>query len=323
MRTAAGGWGRVAAIGVGTALLLLAAFLLTEVAMGRLPPRSTDHATDIRIAVIHCFLVGYGVAAHFGVLRSAERSRLHLRLAYPRDIIPDRAPPGRRALILSGGAGLLVAILAPYLTTTFPWVISLWIPEIYWHRILGLAFGWLLGWFSFTLVRESVHVSRVTEQIASIGVFDHERLAPVVRQGLSNALLSVGLLAVGSLFLLDRDQLPVVLAALGFVTPVAVLGLMLPVVGAHRRLRTARRTELEWSMQAIQGARASLREGDDDGSVGRLGGVSAYHRLVRDTSEWPFTGLTFARVVLYLLIPLASWAGGVALEGFVEGLVAR
>jgi len=42
--------------------------------------------------------------------------------------------------------------------------------------------------------------------------------------------------------------------------------------------------------------------------------MAAYRTLVADVSEWPFSGSTYVRLVLYALIPLASWGLGVIAE---------
>jgi hypothetical protein len=49
-----------------------------------------------------------------------------------------------------------------------------------------------------------------------------------------------------------------------------------------------------------------------------MGDLEAYRRLIEDVPEWPFQSSTIVKVVLYLLIPIASWFGGMLIEGMVE-----
>ena len=47
----------------------------------------------------------------------------------------------------------------------------------------------------------------------------------------------------------------------------------------------------------------------------------AYRNLVSSVSEWPFTSSNYARILLYALIPAASWGLGLVAEQFVEQLL--
>ncbi|MCD4843401.1 MAG: hypothetical protein K8R25_02835 [Methanosarcinales archaeon] len=49
--------------------------------------------------------------------------------------------------------------------------------------------------------------------------------------------------------------------------------------------------------------------------------MEAYLRLIEDVPEWPFQSSILVRVVLYLLIPIASWFGGLLIEGMLLGLI--
>jgi hypothetical protein len=46
--------------------------------------------------------------------------------------------------------------------------------------------------------------------------------------------------------------------------------------------------------------------------------MEAYLRLIEGVPEWPFQTSTIVRVILYSLIPIASWFGGLLIEGMFE-----
>jgi hypothetical protein len=43
--------------------------------------------------------------------------------------------------------------------------------------------------------------------------------------------------------------------------------------------------------------------------------------VVEGVSAWPFDSSTAVRILLYLLIPLGSWAGGAIVERFIDSLL--
>jgi hypothetical protein len=48
--------------------------------------------------------------------------------------------------------------------------------------------------------------------------------------------------------------------------------------------------------------------------------LNAYLQLIDDVPEWPFQSSTVLRVMLYLLIPIVSWLGGLLIEGMLDQL---
>ncbi len=44
---------------------------------------------------------------------------------------------------------------------------------------------------------------------------------------------------------------------------------------------------------------------------------SPYRGVIQDVPEWPFTTSTYARLILYMLIPVAFWVLGVVAEEVV------
>jgi hypothetical protein len=93
---------------------------------------------------------------------------------------------------------------------------------------------------------------------------------------------------------------------------------LLPVRGLHRLIREAKQAEIARTLEKIRQARTLLYDISSEGSSGKMGDLEAYLRLIEDVPEWPFHSSTVVRIVLYLLIPIASWFGGLLIEGMLE-----
>ena len=200
-------------LGIAIAAVLLAVFASSEWAMGRFTTPSEQDVREIRTAVVHCLLLAYTVGAFRAVvLRSAITFR-ELCANFPGRHSADLHPPPTsvRTVLSVSIVGLAMGVLAPFLTADYPWTPSTWPPEVYWHRVLGLAICLWLSWLGYALVKESLALSRLAAGIERVDLFDLTGFAPLVRQGLLNALLGVGWISLASLFLLDPGQLPVVM----------------------------------------------------------------------------------------------------------------
>jgi hypothetical protein len=105
----------------------------------------------------------------------------------------------------------------------------------------------------------------------------------------------------------------------GSVVAIAI-GLVLALLPVHRLIRDAKRTQLDWCRDALIRERTKLQEGGAERS--RIDEIVAYRDVVEGVSAWPADSATFVRFsLLYLLIPLGSWAGGAIVERFVDSLL--
>ena len=95
---------------------------------------------------------------------------------------------------------------------------------------------------------------------------------------------------------------------------------MLALLPVHRLIRDAKRTQLDWCRDALIRERTKLQEGGAERS--RIDEIVAYRDVVEGVSAWPADSATFVRFsLLYLLIPLGSWAGGAIVERFIDSLL--
>ena len=322
------------ALGLGiTATLLLGLFIQTLV-LDRFPVifGPEGFPDDFRVAVNHCLLAGYLVGAYLYLLRGTRNTLHELDLVLePADKasgVEWDGHMGAKALFVWGLIGLLLAVFSPYLApeAETAWDPSAWNPEIWWHRILGLFAGWWFGWFVLAVWTTSTQVSRLADRFGPVDLLDLSPFSPFVKQGLLTALLIVGLVTILSLRLLEPGQRLTVVVTLGLALPLALLGLLLPVRGARERIRGAKVAELAWISDSIRDSRTQLHkllsdtstDVSPDASSGHMADLTAYQRLIEDVPEWPFRISTLVQVLLYLLIPVASWIGGLLIENGLD-----
>jgi len=311
-------------MGVSVSAGLLLALFISEYLLGRFAhlfqPTGFRELSDLRKAVFHCLLAGYVPAAYLYALRSARSVIQELELTLTlrggqEAVIHHRVT--KKEFIAYGLLGVSLVVLTPYLSAQYPWIPSMWTPEIAWHRILGLVIGWWSGCFFYVAVKESVRISHTAALIRSIDLLNLREFAPFVRQGLVNVLLAVGLMAIFSLFLLESGMGTTFAVLLGVTMPTAVLGLLLPVLGVHRRIHEAKQSELAWALERMREARLRLKGQSSDPVRGEMADLTTYYHLIEQTPEWPFRTSTFVRVILFLLIPIGSWSGGSIVDAWL------
>lgn len=330
---------RVSALRLGLAIsaTLVVALLIIETALGRwsgliqegpLEPfarRPEGVLRDFRIAVVNCLMVGYLPAALLQVLRSARKTVFDLQdvLACTKEECSELAASirfGRGGLLIAGLIGVAIMMLVPYVVRPVPesvWNPARWSAEVAWHRILGPIVGWWMGWLVYAVFFVSKRLSRLASRLSSVDLFDLTLLAPFTRQGLTNALLTIGFVSISSLLLIESGMGSVE-AGLGVLTVFVAGGaLVMPVRGVRRRIKQAKDAELMWIDTELRDHKQALRGSLHGRRVGELADLVAYRGLVLGAPEWPFTTTTYIRFALYLLIPLGSWAAGAVVEGIV------
>ena len=328
-------------LGLTLAGILLAAFLVSEAVFDRWPgiveaSRSGTLARqpegilrDFRIAIVHCLLVGYLPAAFLTVVQRGRNTVRALQGAL--DCTPEECDALAGSIRLRRGGlitavlfGLVVGFGTPYLAPPVPqdlWNPSTWNAEVAWHRVLGpLVAVWSTA-LAFAIVRVSRRMSRIALDLKSIDLLDLEPLYPFTQQGLVNALLLMGFVAIAGLMVLTESGF----GLLGLLVGTAVLGAAaiaaaLPMRGVHRRITQAKAAELEWVEAKLREQRTVLKTGASRTS-GDLSDLAAYRDLVRSVRDWPISTSSYVRFALYLLIPVISWAAAALVERFVDALI--
>jgi hypothetical protein len=324
-------------LGIGISGSLIVILFAIETVLGRwdvllaggefdpLARVSSGVLRDIRLAIVHCLLIGYLPAAFLHVVRNGRRKVLALQgaLDCTREECETLAASIRlspRALVITGLVGFALAFTSPYMVPPVPptpWNPSAWTPEVAWHRILGPAiFVWQL-WLVYAVVTVSVRMSRIAKKLSHVDLLDLAPLAPFTHLGLTNALLLIGLLSIWSLMMLETGFGQIMILIGGTTLLMSALALLSPVRGVHQRILQSKGSELGWVTGQISKQRAVFQDSDAGRRSGELADLVAYRSLIESVPEWPFTTSTYARLILYALIPLASWGFGIVAEEIV------
>jgi hypothetical protein len=275
-------------------------------------------------------MAGYFPAAYYALLRGTRETVHELGETLDptdEDWSADSAVQvRRRTLLICCTLALVASVASPYLSSEIPpWDLSMQSPEVLWHRVLGLIAGVWIGAFFAAVIDTAAQTFRLADWIDVVDLLDLSVWSPFVKQGLLTSLLVIGGMTVQAVRLYEPGERVVLAIAFGMTLPLALLGVWLPVRGAHRRIRQAKEAELARISERIRQARDLLLDGAADGAPGisldQMPGLIAYLQLVERIPDWPFRPSTAVQLVLYLLIPVASWFGSVLIEGLLDRLI--
>ena len=314
--------GNPISIGAVFTIGLLVAFLVGRAVFG-----GADNAApnDLRIAVTQILITAYCATAYAYVLMRARRNTRELSLAIPelpdQQAIVDRA--GKHAkwiLPLIGVASYLVIGIGVTNATTpgpaSPWYWQGWSYDVFWHRVTTVVFVYWIGCFNYVVVVESTRLSEMSNSIETLDLLNLRPYQPLLRQGLANALLVFGMVAVLSLLGVESRYWPALIGFWISFTVLAWIGLMLPLRGLRRKFKAAKDKELEWCTKSLKASRDVLKSGSGDGLS--IADTLAYKSMIENQRNWPFDNSILVRFSLYLLIPLVSWLGGAFVERGVD-----
>jgi hypothetical protein len=281
---------------------------------------SVGSLADVRISIIHILLTTYSASIYAYLLSTARASAHSLVPVVARtpqtEVILDRMGTHPWwALLLA--AAVAIGLFSLITIETTPEVANPWAWESLnydslWHRVLLVCFGWWVGCSMYVVVTESARLSRLSNHIETVDLMDLGAYQPLVRQGLTNALLVIGTVSVGSLLLVDPRFGSVLVIPWITSVVIAWIGLMLPLSGIRRKIKTVKRKERAWCVQALKTARDDLKSGARGGQS--VAEIVAYQTTIDHIRNWPFDNPTLVRFALYLLIPLGSWLGGAFVE---------
>jgi hypothetical protein len=322
-------------VGLGIAGLVTGAYVGMELVFDALGRHGKGESFwtrgDLRHVIPGALLLGYIPAGVVYGTRSAGRAWREIRPlvrnpdAQLETLMAQHPSLTRRSFRLAGLAGALT------------WIVSMPI-------LAGVSFASALhlhhwthyNWFSFA-VNLGLFVMFAQVIYASVGasagaplamrlewdldLLDPGALRPLVRQGLSHALLWVVGISIVSLAFLDPagepgDDLLFQGAVLAVAFAGALAALILPLRNAHRLIAALKAWELNCLHAAIRGDRASLAGTAlaDQASKLSLADLVAYRDRIASVHEWPIERSTILRIVLFLGIPIGSWIGGALVE---------
>jgi hypothetical protein len=102
--------------------------------------------------------------------------------------------------------------------------------------------------------------------------------------------------------------------------PVALIGILLPILGVHYNLRATKAAEIARVTRAISGDRSALagtRLADESASV-PVSNLVLYRQTVGAISEWPLDGVGAVRMVVIVIVPMLAWIAGALVDRILD-----
>ena len=312
---------------IGLAIFLLFLIYTKVLGEGAGQLGELKNASLIWVAeLIQDFFIGFTLAVSAASIRGARRDF--------RELLPwldaserDREGLDREMLTYARGpllaVGLVVGAGSALLTATDP---SLWAegrmphwthPAVVWLTVRNFVNWWVVSRAMTLELMLGRAFSRLGDRLVPVDLLDRSPLAPFGRRALRNVLLWMLLAAFVSLTYLGEgwasDLMVLALLTLGCF---AVAAFLLPLAGAHRRIRDLKRAELARVSTAIREARdETLAPGPGAPATGgRLADLVSYEARIAAVAAWPIDTSMLLRFGLYLAIGFGSWIGAALVE---------
>lgn len=296
--------------------ILIIAYLSIGISFGSINFDSEYAISITRMSLVHCILLGYSLFALMQLTTSKHIVRQTISPYLNRDVsdIKDLADTPLFWIIGSLFASV-IAFAAPYISTTTPWDISTLSYSTSWHRTLAFAISLLLTLFVFSMVAHSLYLSRLTTLFRRINLLNMAPFEPLVNQGKHQALLCVGAASVTALFIIEDSQI-IMATIVGILMFLAmIIGLLLPLSGAHHLIKQAKSNEIQLINEQLQAC--SERDMDQQDYILMRAQLAAYKTHIEDLPNWPITLKTWIKVMSFISAPFISWGIGYLLQIFI------
>lgn len=318
------------ATGVGLAVLIFAAAVSIELAIGRPQAliRGVDPAElgcvylrgDYRIAVVGIMLLMYAATARYVLGRWTKQA--NALLGQPDTPEVDSLAANRVWGFIPGvlGIAFCLSFAVDIAERNVEWTRDYWIFVHGFNWAWCFPFGWVGGRLIFSLLGNAALVSRLARQIEVTDLDDTQPLEAAVRHGMRTALLSVVLLGLISVHFVDPG---LGLGAIVFVTAMFIIGSVmsaLPAVGVAKVFYDRRDEELGLLRREIEVEEQQLRDKNPDYEPGRIGDLVALEKRLEDWGLSVFRFSTFARLLVYAVIGFLSWLSAEAVSIVVEDM---
>ena len=242
---------------------------------------------------------------------------------FPRMVAQVTAEGSARAILVGVAAGVFVFVLLNLILFN-GWNV------IVGNEPLNLLYAWgspmfLVLWlslfYSVTILATMTHrLGQLSTEHLRVNLLDVDALAAIPAIGVRLALAAaVGLTAVIVQIVLTReanvfDWLPptIVVAVFGCWT------ILRPLVGTHRAIAVEKARELERIETAIDACGDRNLQTITSEQFARL---MLWRNTVLDTSEWPLSRSSVARLLFYVVLPPAAWLIAVSIEVMVEVVI--
>jgi len=196
-----------------------------------------------------------------------------------------------------------------------PWSASMssdtWL-EVY-ELILSMLLFSLLGWLIYDTIVDTMRIARLSRQDLKLDIFDTKLLSPVAVWSLGVSLAWVGGISLSLVFQtwegMTQWQNITIYTILVSAT---VLVFFLSIWSTHKAMVTIKKRELSLAWNNLATASRELKsrtaqnqkEGMEELSY-TITAWAAQHKLVRETSAWPFDASIIRRLGVSILAPIS------------------
>jgi hypothetical protein len=285
--------------------------------------------------IVNVSLIGYVPAALVILRRGTTRDLQQLRVRLPGSdaevdaICAAAAGPagftGRAFMLLGFVLGILLVFADPSSVSRGA-ELSVTNPAFMWALLRIPVFIWLI----FVLIVSDLNTTRsylrIGRDLIEVDLLDIQSLSPFARRGLRSALTWVIFLMIFSLFWLGEGTASSQNVHLvHMVLAMATVGFVVPLLGVHTNILSAKQLELDRLRDRIRAERTTVVDKpsdensmDDSPANLRLANLIAYYQLIDRTREWPIGAANLFRFFMYLLIGLGSWLGAAVVERLLD-----
>jgi hypothetical protein len=189
-----------------------------------------------------------------------------------------------------------------------------------WLLVRNVVNFWLLSRaLAFELVSAQAF-SQLGERLDADELLNRASLAPFGRRAHRGVLLWMSLVAFYSLLFVGGWAADPATWVLIGIAVFAFTAFLLPMLGAHRRLRAVKRAESKRVRAAVAALQPKLLTPGSRGELarGHVADLIAWESRVESLREWPLSTPTVLRFALYVSLGLGSWVGAALVERLLE-----
>jgi len=194
-------------------------------------------------------------------------------------------------------------------------------PAYLWALALAM-FDWILIMqISVIIVSNALRFYRLGLHHTRIDLLDTTVLAPYALAGVAVLVLFAGSYTIIPIAAVDSMRfLGAALRSLVFSLPIALAGILLPVLGIHRTIVATKAAEIAKVTRAIHGDRAALAETRlaDESATVPVSNLVLYRQTVTAISDWPLDSVAAVRMAVIIVVPVLAWVAGALVDRMIN-----
>jgi len=186
---------------------------------------------------------------------------------------------------------------------------------------LGALIVWLVMTVTiFSLTQNAIRIGKLARELRPINLFRIDRLLPFARVAIGSSLALIGSFALYPLLFIDQD-ISIWTALPGLVATAVpmVIMLLLPMWPAHRLIKACKAEQLaRLNTQLNEMSQGGVA---DQSRLTEINRVLDYRQHLQRVPDWPIDIGAVSRLILYLIIPPATWVGAALIENAVDAVL--